>query len=299
MASKERSPNFPAVSLSKCLEHVAKLHGEAKRTPVKTLMALQAMGFNSINGRSKTILGALRAYGLVKVVGDTVQIADLALRIIFPKNEVDCLAAKHEAAMNPKLFRQIQDARGDLSEKILSSELFHEGFTQEGAAKAAQVFHQNRAFTGEKPESILESDDEEDDNENRGSNSPTLPIITQNAPVQRNNTPPPANNPFQHQRPMNAEAMLPIPLDIGDAFIPRGMSDDDFDLLLDSLKLWKRKIVRASPASVPRNSHPSSVQGWDIEEIRKLFPHEDEDQLRYRQRTGTLAANAEDHAEGY
>ncbi len=38
---------------------------------------------------------------------------------------------------------------------------------------------------------------------------------------------------------------LPIPLDIGDAPIPVGMSDSDFDLLLDTLKLWKKKIVRS------------------------------------------------------
>lgn len=38
---------------------------------------------------------------------------------------------------------------------------------------------------------------------------------------------------------------LPIPLDIGDAPIPVGMSEDDFDLLLQTLKLWKRRIVKS------------------------------------------------------
>jgi len=36
---------------------------------------------------------------------------------------------------------------------------------------------------------------------------------------------------------------LAIPLDIGDAPIPVGMSEDDFQLLLDTLQLWKKKIV--------------------------------------------------------
>jgi hypothetical protein len=39
---------------------------------------------------------------------------------------------------------------------------------------------------------------------------------------------------------------LSIPLDIGDAPIPVGMSDSDFDLLLETLNLWKKKIVRAA-----------------------------------------------------
>ena len=36
---------------------------------------------------------------------------------------------------------------------------------------------------------------------------------------------------------------LPIPLDIGDAHIPRGMNDADFNLLIETLQLWKKKIV--------------------------------------------------------
>ena len=32
--------------------------------------------------------------------------------------------------------------------------------------------------------------------------------------------------------------------DIGDAPIPVGMSEDDFNLLLETLQLWKKKIVR-------------------------------------------------------
>ena len=37
---------------------------------------------------------------------------------------------------------------------------------------------------------------------------------------------------------------LPIPLDIGEAPIPVGMSEDDLQLLKDTLDLWKKKIVR-------------------------------------------------------
>ncbi len=44
---------------------------------------------------------------------------------------------------------------------------------------------------------------------------------------------------------------LPIPLDIGDAPIPVGMSNGDFELLLETLKLWKKKIVRADQADGP------------------------------------------------
>jgi hypothetical protein len=38
---------------------------------------------------------------------------------------------------------------------------------------------------------------------------------------------------------------LAIPLDIGEAPIPVGMSEDDFQLLKDTLDLRKKKIVRS------------------------------------------------------
>lgn len=34
---------------------------------------------------------------------------------------------------------------------------------------------------------------------------------------------------------------LPIPLDIGEAPIPVGISEDDFQLLKDTLDLWKKR----------------------------------------------------------
>ena len=60
---------------------------------------------------------------------------------------------------------------------------------------------------------------------------------------------------------------LPIPLDIGDAPIPVGMSDSDFDLLIDTLKLWKKKIVRAEyPKQATWRNHdhdmPVTITGF-------------------------------------
>jgi hypothetical protein len=44
---------------------------------------------------------------------------------------------------------------------------------------------------------------------------------------------------------------LPIPLDMGDAHRPRGMDKDDFDPLLETLQLWKKKIVRSEIEEIP------------------------------------------------
>jgi hypothetical protein len=48
---------------------------------------------------------------------------------------------------------------------------------------------------------------------------------------------------------------LPIPLDIGNAPIPVGMSEEDFKVLEATLKLWENKIVRSEPSDPEPSSN--------------------------------------------
>ncbi|MES2997234.1 MAG: hypothetical protein V4733_10535 [Verrucomicrobiota bacterium] len=251
MASKERSPNFPALTLQKALEYASKLHTEAKRTAVKTPIALQAMGFNSANGRSLGVLGALRAYGLIMSDGGATQISDLALRILFPKNVQDAKQAKQQAALSPKLFKSIHERNGDLSEKMLASELFHQKFTQEGAAKAAQIFHQNREFTGGQFSVDSEFDELEDDE--LLDDSPLIGEVIQSAAPARSQAQgnPPVSQPLYRPSPTgNMIAEISVPLAgnqltlalVGDdPVLPEDI--DDIDTLIDYLKKQLRKKV--------------------------------------------------------
>jgi hypothetical protein len=44
---------------------------------------------------------------------------------------------------------------------------------------------------------------------------------------------------------------LSIPLEIGEAPVPLGMSKDDWEMFINTLKLWKSRILKPSEESSP------------------------------------------------
>lgn len=50
--------------------------------------------------------------------------------------------------------------------------------------------------------------------------------------------------------PNDETRYLKIPLEDGDAHIPMVMTEEDFQLILDTLNLWKKRIVRSVPVTM-------------------------------------------------
>ncbi len=61
-----RSPNFPAIGLSKSIVHIKNIWAKEKRSPFPPEQAATAMGYKSINGTSLQHIGALKRYGLIE-----------------------------------------------------------------------------------------------------------------------------------------------------------------------------------------------------------------------------------------
>lgn len=59
---KDRSPNCPKQPLSRAIEMVKVLYSKAGKTKVKSLVAVNALGYGSINGAALTVLGILSQY---------------------------------------------------------------------------------------------------------------------------------------------------------------------------------------------------------------------------------------------
>lgn len=53
---------------------------------------------------------------------------------------------------------------------------------------------------------------------------------------------PPQSDPIRGD--LTHPSYLPIPLDAGAAQIPKGMTEDDFELLVQTLQLWKKKLTQ-------------------------------------------------------
>jgi hypothetical protein len=213
---------YPALQLKDAVEGVEKLFAEIQRSSVDGTTASKALGYSSENGAARTKLGALNAYGLIDRGKKLVNVTDLGIAIAHPLQDSRERGLK-EAALRPPLFKEIWDNHRQCSESVLASTLVHKGLDTGSAAQAAKIFKANIAFAGLT-----------DSNYN---------------PQEKPDRPPEQADGGRQAQPKGTPHMsadiryLPIPLDIGNAPIPVGMSEGDFQLLLETLKLWKKKIV--------------------------------------------------------
>lgn len=227
---KTRSPSCPRITLQEAIELVKTLHVKSGKSALRPETAVQALGYKGINGAALGVLATLKSYGLLEGErGGNLAVSPLSLRLIHPLSSTQESAARREAALKPSLFAGLFDG-GYLAcdEDVLSNHLVQSSFTIEGAKKVASVFKANGEFAKLSQESIEE-------------------------PVNVTAVPPPKplsiKSSVEHFVPMRAAGginELAIPLDDGRAaVVPIGMTEETFDMLIESLKLWKRKLVKS------------------------------------------------------
>lgn len=102
-----RSPRYPRVSLATAIDYVRRLYNGVHRSGVDVDTAVKVMGFAGKSGASAVALGALRQFGLVDGLRGSVQVSDLALRILEPSSPQEELEARREAAFTPDIYDKL------------------------------------------------------------------------------------------------------------------------------------------------------------------------------------------------
>lgn len=171
MASKHRSPNYPALSLEQALAAAEKLWKAEKRTAVSHETAALALGYKSLSGLARVAIGAMRQYGLIeKAEKGHVRVSDLAIAILHGHGDERDIALA-QAGLAPSLFLELSRTHQEASEAAISSYLItKKQFAEDGARRAARAFRATIAFaihdqkgynpdeTQEKPEDMGGSD---------------------------------------------------------------------------------------------------------------------------------------------
>ncbi len=134
--AKMRSPNYPAVGLSKAIEWARKLWNKEKKTPVSAAVAASAIGYKGLSGPSRTALAAMKKFGLVEEDKTGMRLSNLALRIIHASGDETRLQSLREAAIKPELFRQLLRTHPQASNDALRSYLITQMDFSETGAKA-------------------------------------------------------------------------------------------------------------------------------------------------------------------
>lgn len=133
MATKPRSPNYPACSLQKALDYARKIYSTNHLHKAPREVVAKAMGYGSLNGGSLTALSALKKYGLVEEDGSGLKITEDALTaLVEPPNSPNRARTLVKLATKPELFAELQAAYpGPIpGDEILRSWLLRKGFLQ-------------------------------------------------------------------------------------------------------------------------------------------------------------------------
>jgi hypothetical protein len=168
MAGKERSPNYPALSLGAAIEAVKKVYEKERRTPVSTELIGQAMGHPKLSGSALTKIGALRQYGLLENVGrGKAKVSDDALTILLRKPEDrEYAEALRHLALKPELFSDLYKGFEGASDDALRYHLVRERqFSEEGAGRVIKAYRDTIAFAKLAADRYNDSQDDASDDD--------------------------------------------------------------------------------------------------------------------------------------
>src|SRR5436309_1153755 len=127
-AVKERSPNYPSVTLEQAVEHVRRFYEVHRRSATPYAVAATVLGFNTLSGPAKSRIGALKQYGLLDVDKQgylRLSERGLTLAISSPASP-EHLKALQAAALSPAIFAEIYRDKQDASDDTIRYYLVRE-----------------------------------------------------------------------------------------------------------------------------------------------------------------------------
>ncbi len=140
-----RSPNYPANGLSETLQMAKTIWTKEERTSISPEIAVRALGYQGLNGASRTKLSSLRKFGLLdEDKGGGVKISDLAMRLLHhPADSPEYRKAIQEAALMPELFEELYGSHAKASDDAIRSFLIvKKAFSESGARQFVEAFRE-------------------------------------------------------------------------------------------------------------------------------------------------------------
>lgn len=162
-----RSPSYPSLSLEDAIEAVGKIESQYRGSAVDREDAAKLLGYAGLSGPSNKTLAALASFGLVERAGKgMMRVTSRARSILHPDSEAEKARELREAALEPKLFRDIKDRFEDIKVPPMEGVVTHlnrEGFNPTAVTPAAKAFVTTMEFIeslrdGESHGSVIDED---------------------------------------------------------------------------------------------------------------------------------------------
>lgn len=264
-----RSPGYPQLGLEEAIRRVRLVWNHGKRSPIPVDRLAPYWGFKPASSQWRTIVAALRHFGLLESVGGKksgeVKLTELALKILLDTREqsVDRDSAIKKAALHPALYREIWNHwTGEIpADDVMRTYLtLNKGFNEGVVSGFISDFKNTVAFANLASSDTIVPADEEDDSEVRPvpmEQKVTRPVSTaspadtaSSRPGLALAQPMPQGSPFIH-----------LPLSGGNTVelrLREKFSSDEFDAFLQILKLSKSSLI--DPAKNSDDGHKVQEQ---------------------------------------
>ncbi len=141
----KRSPNCPQITFLEAAEKGRMLYAREHTHPASREAVAQGIGYSGLNGRSLSMIGALRQYGIIGGTGDALHITEDAVTYF----ELDSGPEREEALsrmlFSPTAFAQIHEDFGadPPSDQNLKYHLIKQGFLPKAADGVISVYREN------------------------------------------------------------------------------------------------------------------------------------------------------------
>ena len=252
--SRLRSPAYPAMALEEAIEKVRLLYNAEGhgRHPIPATSIAKHWGYSSEKtSQSLTGISALKQFGLLEEIPDA-EPRELKLTptshviIVHPPQSFERTSAIKEAALKPKIFAELWQKYGTLlpssetlKAKLITDKLFNPDVVDDLIDDYKATISFAKLDSSDKiKENQAEENEQPPDNDDKGrAEKPLGELMTA---IQA-----PAATPRQ----VGAATVLrdfAVPLDDGGTVVmrvPFPLSTEDFDTLLATLNLWKRKLT--------------------------------------------------------
>ena len=142
-SARTRSPNYPSMSLGEAIDAIRKVYAQERRGRFPRLSLANHLGYSSINGRSLSKMGGLRAYSLIEGREDQLAVSSVALAIMeAPEGSPDYVQAYRDAFLSPAIFARAFEQYGaePPSPQTFRWWLTQQGYVGEAADRTIQAY---------------------------------------------------------------------------------------------------------------------------------------------------------------
>jgi len=146
----QRSPNCPQITFIDAIEKGRKVYDKEHTHPAAKLVVASDLGYSGISGRSLSMIGALRQYGILEGSGEAMRVSDDAVTYYELEEGDERRAAIDRMAFKPALFSEMRQQFGKStpSEANLKHWLIKKEFLPKAATDLIRVYKANLELVG-------------------------------------------------------------------------------------------------------------------------------------------------------